>query len=1273
MGVNSVPTLTNYHDNETAIGNKIVDGHLYVKLDEGENGGGTITWTLTKFTMSQFSLGDCMGAFFRAYTKEGGTKTYFKAGDKISNFAFEMRSYERNGKELPNKSGAEYIERYEYTRQLIAGDGKNIQIIPRYYTRRNITRDFGLTDYDYVLGGFNVYSMLAYEDNNFLFTNPNGLEITALNLMGKNIRNLVINTNYNRTIDVLDYLRENNGYSEMWDDEINDALSDDEPDYYNERWVYGYGAGWNKAVHSGTATGGALVELSRLGGQPGEYITACYFTVDTDQLTYKANYQFSGFTYIGQFHDDEANGQKTQQVYLQQLNDDATYAQAKTPDNWNGGKKNGQAYFNYAINDHVFGADQTTIGWTNTGVGAVDTKVEATYDDNGYAIKQTTFSPGSVIKIYSDVESGYHIATQDMLIDPVLVINVPKGISLDLASIRLYRGTTSVKYKVEQLDNANWTTYRITQIPTPYSLVATERLIQGEVSNQNQVGARFQLVVSPQCPSYDLSLQDLVMWDVRNTAGAADTSTGNITGDAIDSHWGNQCVRPDENNFLGYGDDYMVANNGVTISIKPLIGLLMDLGIKPIENLNDAQTNTGFTTYDGQNESIVWVKPGGYADVKLSYISTSASDYFEDTAIYVPIPKYEKNFGNSTRSYFQNINLTDPFTQTDYRPFGFTMELTGPVNLKSDDDSTQWTTYYAVHDISQNETPHQAVTGDQQDTWEPVVYNGGDINWASESDMRMWMLKYSDVRMVKFVAESIAGEDNHVPTGGTGSGIMRLRVHGLNETPGPASFGTYNYWRAYGKAVVNKGTGQGEWAYTSVVAATPSGETVVGQFFVDNDKDGRFYPPGGDFAYTAGKYTATIYDSQGKALTYGTLNVDENGAFALQDRLGRTVYLPQGNYVIRIQDHDDVFEFANTSYQSSINQESPSGLWYNNVQSNDGNTASFTLTVGTGTTVHRIGIGLKAKVVGSSLEGKIFIDRDRDGFFDSDEKGYSRGQCTVTLTRDDGTMAARTLTVDQDGYFALKDSNGDYEILSPGAYTVTVTRNDTAFMYANVAYNGSIGKESPAGEWHNNTTCQYISSKPATWKFTVVQQSDGIRIHRVGVALNSSDGIWLQAYKTLNGGSLNAGDFTFRLTPLNGAPINDPRGYAENKNGSDGVAWLDHTITYYTPGTYRYEITEEIDSTKSDIIFDTHTTIAEVTVTEANDGVISASVVYDNSAAITDDDRNDGTVARFTNYVAYELPETGGAGTTSYTIGGLLLITAAILLYIHNQRRRKEV
>ena len=44
----------------------------------------------------------------------------------------------------------------------------------------------------------------------------------------------------------------------------------------------------------------------------------------------------------------------------------------------------------------------------------------------------------------------------------------------------------------------------------------------------------------------------------------------------------------------------------------------------------------------------------------------------------------------------------------------------------------------------------------------------------------------------------------------------------------------------------------------------------------------------------------------------------------------------------------------------------------------------------------------------------------------------------------------------------------------------------------------------------------------------------------------------------------------------------------------------------------------------------------------------------------------------FENYGGAVLPETGGVGTHLYTTVGLLLMTAAALLYINIFKRRKE-
>ena len=68
------------------------------------------------------------------------------------------------------------------------------------------------------------------------------------------------------------------------------------------------------------------------------------------------------------------------------------------------------------------------------------------------------------------------------------------------------------------------------------------------------------------------------------------------------------------------------------------------------------------------------------------------------------------------------------------------------------------------------------------------------------------------------------------------------------------------------------------------------------------------------------------------------------------------------------------------------------------------------------------------------------------------------------------------------------------------------------------------------------------------------------------------------------------------------------------------------------------------------------------------------AVTYPRGSAVTIANDGSSLAVTVTNSVSYpELPETGGAGTKLYTMGGLLLIAAASLLLLYNHtRRRKE-
>ena len=83
------------------------------------------------------------------------------------------------------------------------------------------------------------------------------------------------------------------------------------------------------------------------------------------------------------------------------------------------------------------------------------------------------------------------------------------------------------------------------------------------------------------------------------------------------------------------------------------------------------------------------------------------------------------------------------------------------------------------------------------------------------------------------------------------------------------------------------------------------------------------------------------------------------------------------------------------------------------------------------------------------------------------------------------------------------------------------------------------------------------------------------------------------------------------------------------------------------------------------------------TIVYANGQFDSASTSGGNAAVlykrVTTNSKDMTVTITNTKDVEYELPETGGAGTHLYTIGGALLIMAAgILLYNHTKRRKED-
>lgn len=106
------------------------------------------------------------------------------------------------------------------------------------------------------------------------------------------------------------------------------------------------------------------------------------------------------------------------------------------------------------------------------------------------------------------------------------------------------------------------------------------------------------------------------------------------------------------------------------------------------------------------------------------------------------------------------------------------------------------------------------------------------------------------------------------------------------------------------------------------------------------------------------------------------------------------------------------------------------------------------------------------------------------------------------------------------------------------------------------------------------------------------------------------------------------------------------------------------------PATFYYKITEEqgydtVTDSKTD--YDTTVYVIEVTVSEADDGfTASVTGVWKDGNKCTENE----TPAFVNSIIRYELPSTGGSGTTMYTLVGFALVVTALVLLKHNRKKR---
>ena len=190
--------------------------------------------------------------------------------------------------------------------------------------------------------------------------------------------------------------------------------------------------------------------------------------------------------------------------------------------------------------------------------------------------------------------------------------------------------------------------------------------------------------------------------------------------------------------------------------------------------------------------------------------------------------------------------------------------------------------------------------------------------------------------------------------------------------------------------------------------------------------------------------------------------------------------------------------------------------------------------------------------------------------------------------------------------------------------------------------------------------------------------------HRTAISVNNSEqgtSVTIPVQKVLNAPDGLTHTYTLHLeqvtsqtnlTPVDPAYTQElPLSITTEPVNSQFIIGYSQAATETLPAKIYYKITEKVDPNDTTTQFDASVYVVEVTVSDSG-GALSATVtnVWKDENSVTE---GTPTVVFTNGIIRYELPQTGGAGTTLYTVGGLLITTAAVfLLYSHAKRRKGD-
>lgn len=185
-----------------------------------------------------------------------------------------------------------------------------------------------------------------------------------------------------------------------------------------------------------------------------------------------------------------------------------------------------------------------------------------------------------------------------------------------------------------------------------------------------------------------------------------------------------------------------------------------------------------------------------------------------------------------------------------------------------------------------------------------------------------------------------------------------------------------------------------------------------------------------------------------------------------------------------------------------------------------------------------------------------------------------------------------------------------------------------------------------------------VSSEDKTFEFTLHRTEDGTSTtndQKLYITVKANEST---AVATVSG--LKRGTWVLTETPVLGYQLQSITVVADGTNCYSTVTDNGRSVTF------------EIGDNKSDVnVIGPASSVAGTTVAANGKDVIPTAPVY---TSYTDSPNGVQGEAEVTNLMmTYELPEAGGAGTNSYTLGGILLISLASILFLwYNKERRKE-